>query len=197
MKLTKEQILQIRNFVSDRGIRYYDVQLEIIDHVACKVEDLMTADPNLTLDEAIAQTHAGFGETSFKIIEDTMRRSLQKKYWRLFRTIFISYLTPLYLLPEIGFIYLIYLLATKTDSADMPMDIVWIILLLPSLVSVIYAFKHQQDLGKKYKRRMLTVQMGAIVTTVVNLPVQLFIWFFLLSRPVSSLFGTSAHLHIH
>jgi len=36
MKLTPEQITQIKTFVADKGIIYPDVQLEIIDHVASR-----------------------------------------------------------------------------------------------------------------------------------------------------------------
>lgn len=190
MKLNKEQILKVKNFVSSHGIRYYDVQLEIIDHVACKVEELMTANATVTLNEAIAQTYAGFGVTGFKIVEDTMRKSLQKRYWKLFRTIFLSYLKPVYLPLEAGLVYLLYLLAKRTNSVDLSVDITWILLLSFILVQGIYRFNNSRNLIKNYKQRMLTVQMAVIVTSVVNLPLQLFILFFLLRTP--SVFGADA-----
>lgn len=190
MKLNKQQILRIRDFVSSHGIVYYDVQLEIIDHIACKVEELMTADPYLTFDEAIAQTHHSFGEAGFKVMEDTMRKSLQKRYWRLLRDTFLSYFKPVYLPLEVGFIYLIYLLAIKTNSVDISIDITWITLLLLFLIQVIYRFRDKQKLAKKYKRRMLAMQRGVIVASVVNIPLQLFIWVFLYGR-TSYLFETT------
>lgn len=186
MKLNKEQIIDIRNFVSDQGIRYYDVQLEIIDHVACKAEDLMTVDPNLTLDEVITQTHADFGVSGFVVVEDAMRKSLRKRYWRLFGTIFLSYLKPVYLLLEMGFIYLIYLLAKNTHSVDLSIDITWIMVIL---ITVIFGFNNNIRLRKKYKHRMLAMKISFIVTSIINLPVQLFIWFFLLGGRTPYLFG--------
>lgn len=185
MKLTNEQILEIRNFVGSHGIRYYDVQLEIIDHMACNVEQLMTAHPGLTLNEAIAQTHVEFGEAGFKVIQEAMRKSLQKRYWKLFRAVFTSYLKPVYLLLEVGLVYLICMFAKKTDTVDVPVDITWIVVFL---LSGILSFNNLRL--KKYKR-MLAMQMGVIVTSVVNVPIQLFIWFFLLG-PIPAVFGTVA-----
>lgn len=80
MKLNKEQLQQISAFISKRGFTYYDLQLEIIDHVACKVEELMTVDHTLRLDAAIQQTHDSFGVHGFSVFEDAMTQSLQKTY---------------------------------------------------------------------------------------------------------------------
>lgn len=172
MKLTPQQIAQIKTFISKRGFVYYDLQLEIIDHVASKIEELMTANPGLTLDDAIQITHGEFGVTGFSVFEDGMRNSLQKRYWKLFRTTFLSYLKPVYLPLEAGSVYLIYLLAKRCNSPDIAVDIAW---LAAFVLLLIYVLKNYRDL-KKYKR-MLTMQMGGIVLIVLNLPLQL--WMFL------------------
>ncbi|RKR82294.1 hypothetical protein BDD43_2470 [Mucilaginibacter gracilis] len=108
MKLTAQQINHIKLFIAKRGFTYPDVQLEIIDHVASRVEELMTESPELNLDEAIGITHAEFGVMGFSVFEDALINSLQQKYFKLFKTIFLSYLNWKYLPAMAAFIYLFY-----------------------------------------------------------------------------------------
>lgn len=41
MKLTKEQILQIEDYLTKKGIKYIDIRFEILDHISTDVEALM------------------------------------------------------------------------------------------------------------------------------------------------------------
>lgn len=84
MKLNANQINQIKAFVADKGIKYPDVQLEAIDHVASRVEELMTVDVQLTIDEAIGITNVEFGAAGFKIFEKGMSAALRKKNYKFF-----------------------------------------------------------------------------------------------------------------
>lgn len=97
MKLTPEQISQIKAFISNRGFTYPDVQLEIIDHVASRVEVLLTEKPQFDIDEAIRIAHGEFGIMGFSVFEDVMVSNLQKKYFKLFYTTFFSYFNWKYL----------------------------------------------------------------------------------------------------
>jgi hypothetical protein len=170
MKLNKEQINQVKNFISKRGFTYYDVQLEIIDHVACKVEDLMTADPGLSLDEAIAQTHAGFGVMGFSVVEDAMRASLQKRYWKQYSTAFGANLQLKFLPLIAGFIYVVYMINKIINAPVILFNATWILVFLLVLIWFIVTRKDQQ----KHKR-MLSAQMGGIAAIVINVPLQLYI----------------------
>lgn len=91
MTLTKEQISDIRNFISKKGIKYLDVQMEIIDHTASAVEERMTADQSLSFEQALKETHASFGIFGFGGLESSIINSLRSRYNRSFWNIFISF----------------------------------------------------------------------------------------------------------
>lgn len=82
MKLTQQQIEYIRTFIKQRGFTAMDLQLEIIDHVACRIEEKMGKNPALSFEAALQQTHAEFGVLGFGQLEAAMVSSLRKKYFR-------------------------------------------------------------------------------------------------------------------
>jgi hypothetical protein len=86
MTLSKSDLQKIREFISKRGFTEPDLQMEIVDHVACRVEVIMIADGKLDLQQAIELTHAEFGVMGFSVFEDGMRSTLQKRYWQVFKS---------------------------------------------------------------------------------------------------------------
>ncbi len=91
MKLTKEQITSIKEFIAQKGFKYLDVQMEILDHVASVVEEKMTADTALSFDNALKQTHASFGVFGFSTVEDSIMNAMGKKYSKVFWSSFLSF----------------------------------------------------------------------------------------------------------
>ena len=85
MTLSKSQIEHIRSFINARGFVHIEVEMEILDHVASSVENLMEAEPELTLDEAIQKVHRSFGVMGFSSFEDEVKANLGKKIFRLYR----------------------------------------------------------------------------------------------------------------
>lgn len=163
MKLNKEQLQQISAFISKRGFTHHDLKLEILDHMACKVEELMSADHSLTIDQAISKTHAQFGALGLSVFEDAMRDSLRKKYWRYFRENAASYFRPKYLPLVIGGALLIYLLAWKVHNVQTVFYTSWGILIVSMIADGLIKYQ------RLYRyRSMLTMQMGNISLITVS-----------------------------
>ena len=163
MKLSVEQINLIKAFVSRRGFTYPDVQLEIIDHVASRVEQLITDNPKLSLEEAINITHGEFGEMGFSVFEDSMISSLQKKYFKLFYTIFFSFFKWQYL-PAMGItVYLIQKIYIIVNQPKMFVIVGCGALLMALLFnSIWFNLKH-----KKYNK-LLTMKMGNVYLLIFS-----------------------------
>ena len=81
MKLNKQQLEYIRTFVRQQGFTAIDLQIEIIDHVACSIEEKLGENPALTFEEALQQTHAAFGVSGFGELKAAMAKSLREKYF--------------------------------------------------------------------------------------------------------------------
>jgi hypothetical protein len=94
MKLDKDQIDQLKKLISYKGYPQVDVQYEILDHVACKVEVLMEENPQLSLPDAFRKVHASFGVFGFAELEESYVKMISKRmtgyYWEELRNLFTS-----------------------------------------------------------------------------------------------------------
>jgi hypothetical protein len=94
MKLTSEQIAQIKSWISKRGFTHTDVQYEIIDHVASAIEDKIEDNPELGLEEAFFEVHKSFGVFGFQTFEESIANRLNKEllrsYWSACKEILFS-----------------------------------------------------------------------------------------------------------
>lgn len=82
MKLTLEQINQLKQWISKRGFTHLDVQLEIIDHVACAIEEKLEKDSSKSLEVAFKEVHASFGVMGFSSLEESISKRVQKQVWQ-------------------------------------------------------------------------------------------------------------------
>ena len=91
--LTNEQIDQLFTFCEKHHVHHYDVQAELVDHLANAVEERMVKDENLSFESALAVVHAAFGVLGFAGIVNARSRSLSSRYRKLKKQLFFSYFT--------------------------------------------------------------------------------------------------------
>jgi hypothetical protein len=72
-------------FTRNVGVQYYDVQVELVDHLASEIEAEMGADLTLSFDEALHRAYASFGPKGFKHIirqkENAISLQFRKICW--------------------------------------------------------------------------------------------------------------------
>lgn len=83
-KLTPEQIEELFEYCYFRSVFHYDVQIEIVDHLATAIEKLWETNPEMPFEEAIYLVGEQFGgDLGFETIKKEKEKTLRKKYWRL------------------------------------------------------------------------------------------------------------------
>ncbi len=100
------QIQFLHKFCEQHYVRYYDVQVELVDHLAAAIEQEQEQDPGLDFTQAVNKVYKGFGITGFSKMVGAYERSARKRYNRKFYQIFKSYFTP----PRIFFTLLLFLI---------------------------------------------------------------------------------------
>ena len=81
IELSKEQIAMLFTFVEKKGVRYKDVQYELVDHLASAIEEDMNADKNLNFEAALKSVYSKFPITGFdKFLREKEKAMLS--YWR-------------------------------------------------------------------------------------------------------------------
>ncbi|TDE46677.1 hypothetical protein E0I26_00925 [Flavobacterium rhamnosiphilum] len=92
MKLTAQQIDQLYLFTRQHYVEYYDLQTELVDHLANAIETEWEQNPKLTFDEVLNKEFSKFGVFGFMDVVESRQMALGKKYNRLvfqhFKTFF-------------------------------------------------------------------------------------------------------------
>ncbi|PZR23710.1 MAG: hypothetical protein DI535_23440 [Citrobacter freundii] len=87
--LTNEQIQELHAFCYKHSVRYYDVQVELVDHLANAIEAQMEANPQLTFEDALRNVYKGFGVMGFGPLvaakQKAVDKQARKQLWRSFR----------------------------------------------------------------------------------------------------------------
>ncbi|PZP46025.1 MAG: hypothetical protein DI598_12625 [Pseudopedobacter saltans] len=70
-ELTHEQIQKIENYCEQQGVIFYDVKLEIVDHIATIIEQQLIHNSTLTFESIFHSTNTGFDKKAInKIIKE-------------------------------------------------------------------------------------------------------------------------------
>lgn len=65
-ELTPAQIAYLFSFCRKHFIPYYDLQIELVAHLAHAIEHLMGEQPQLEFEETLAAVYREFGATGFR-----------------------------------------------------------------------------------------------------------------------------------
>lgn len=82
-KLTEAQINLLFLFCEQEEVRYYDVQIELVDHLASGIEQKWVQSPEMLFDEALWSVFDDFGPAGFSRVKAMKERALHKKYNRV------------------------------------------------------------------------------------------------------------------
>jgi hypothetical protein len=91
-KLTSKQIDHLFNFTRQHYVEYFDVQSELVDHLANAIETEWQENPNLSFDEALSKEFKKFGVFGFMDVVEQKQKQLRRKYhsiiWSHFKEFF-------------------------------------------------------------------------------------------------------------
>lgn len=83
-KLTQEQIGQLFEFCQKRKVREFEIQAELVDHLASSIENELEQDTALSFYEALNIAYRKFGENGFAEIIKSKKKAFRHKYNILF-----------------------------------------------------------------------------------------------------------------
>jgi len=81
-RVTKNQITELFDFVRRKRVRFYDLQVELVDHLATGIEQIWEAEPELSFERARDRVYREFGITGFAHVVDARMQAISKQVWR-------------------------------------------------------------------------------------------------------------------
>lgn len=187
MKLIKEEIQFIEDYLIKNGVKYWDVRLELLDHIVSAVED-KTENSGVSFNEALIEVHKGFGNTAntfgigltsvfnkalysdnkgfnkFTLLKQKeLGRKLRKQIWK---TVLDNFKTVKFLLECV---LIILLLLTVFQYSEKIALILGIAIVFAPYTYIIYYSINKKFIRKSLNMSLVTNQLFSLVM-LVQLP---------------------------
>lgn len=102
--ITEVQYESLFAFCRKHYVQYYDVQVELVDHLAEAIEEKLKLNPKLNFEQALESVYAGFGIKGFADIVATRMEMISKKSRKQKWKLFFAYFT----IPKIAMTICLY-----------------------------------------------------------------------------------------
>ncbi|WP_457610560.1 hypothetical protein [Lutibacter sp.] len=150
MKLSSNQIQNLYKFTRQHYVEHFDVQTELVDHLANDIEQIWQDQPKLSFEQARDISFKKFGVFGFVDVVEARSKALNKKYWELVWSIFKQFFT----IPHILISITIFLaIAVGFDLFSVKM-----VLLTISIGGILALFFRLYFLQKEKKKRFKQTQ---------------------------------------
>lgn len=157
MTLSTEHIQQLFDFIRRKYVHFYDLQSEIVDHLAAAIEDKMSGNKKLSFEQALDEVYRDFGIFGFAHVVREKEKQLDRQAQRMLWKEVVSLFTWPYLL-----LSMLILISLYTLTLIISMEVVVIITFV---VSVSYfsicAYKTIKSPKSLKKLRMLNYYQPA------------------------------------
>jgi hypothetical protein len=180
-KLSLEQIEDLYAFCNEQDVPYYDVQIELVDHLANAIEQKWKENPSLSYDKALWAVFDQFGISGFRKIRRAKEKELRKKYFRLQW----KHIAEFFCLPKIILtisLSLIFFTILRATANNLIFGLVFIGLLWPCyLIYKIYIYPRKYRLEVTDGMSFLMVEhqktLHRSFTQLAYLPINVFTFF--------------------
>ncbi|KAA5534112.1 hypothetical protein [Paenimyroides baculatum] len=170
MELSAEQIEQLFDFTKKHFVEYYDVQVELVDHLANAIEDQWKENPNILFEDALQTEFKKFGIFGFTGLVEQKQVALQNHYWRLIKKELIDFFSIPKIIFSAALFYILFQIFANPNEWMVANDYV----ILISIVAITVAVFVYQKISFKTPKKWLIQNTANYLYT---LPISLLIYF--------------------
>jgi hypothetical protein len=164
MKLTKNQIEELYKFTRKHYVYYYDVQSELVDHLANDIESAWVETPNLSFEEARDKSFKKFGIFGFMDVIEAKQKQMSKRYRKIIWRFFSEWFTMPKLLTTGVIFSIIYLFLKIPYSEYILLGSLFILV----IYDLIFQYKNRKKEQKKEKSKEKTFLLEAMIGDTRN-----------------------------
>lgn len=153
-QLTPENIERLYRFTREHYVEWYDLQTELVDHLANAIETEWQENPSISFEDALQKEFRKFGVFGFMDVVEKRQIALNRKYGRIVWKHFKEFLTFPKIALSIVFTGLLYWLQHSTD-AQIIRNILFVAILAMALVQIIRNVRFQNRKARSDEKRWL------------------------------------------
>lgn len=176
MTLSAVQIEKLYAFTRQHYVEYYDLQTELVDHLANAIEAQWEANPKLTFEEALQMEFKKFGIFGFMDVVGKRKAALHRRYNKMV----VSELNTFFSIPKIigtvsSMAIVYYLLKYLQEGYELMQWLIAFLVISFAIGMVVLTRKQKKETAKTGKRWLLKdIIFGySSVAGVMNFMVQI------------------------
>ncbi|PID68870.1 MAG: hypothetical protein CR968_00775 [Flavobacteriia bacterium] len=180
MKLTDQHIDELFQFTRKHFVEWYDLQCELVDHLANDIEQIWVDNPSLTFEEAKMQSFKKFGIFGFMDVVDKRRAVMEKRYRKLIWSAYVKYFKIPKIVLTVASIVALVAVFRLVNHNEVIIGLIGLVLMAFPFY-VFYKFgknlkARQERTGKKYMYESAIGNLGGLLS-LTYLPMQMMIQF--------------------
>ena len=148
MKLTDTNITELYKFTRKHFVEHYDVQTELVDHLANDIEAIWEENPNLSFEKARDNSFKKFGVFGFMNVVEEKKKQLGKRY----RKVLWSYVKEWFGFPKALLSISIFLIFYYILQLTVGIYILGILLFILAISDVYFATKLKREFDKRTQK---------------------------------------------
>jgi len=178
-KITPLQIERLFQFTDEHFVDYYDVQLELVDHLANAIEEQWQENPNKDFETVLQEEFKKFGVFGFLEVVEARQVAMQKRYHQLMWKEAKEFLKlPKVFLTAACFM-VFFTIITRVSLGIYILTVSLFLLVIGSWIKIISNNKREKAIAKKENRKPYLLESLLLQTgqagVYANFPFQIFI----------------------
>ena len=173
-KLTEDQIQELYKFTRAHFVYHFDLQTELVDHLANGIESLQAKNPHLSFQEALDKEFKKFGVFGFQDVIADRSKALSKKYWKIILRFYKEFFSLPKILLTLLLCVLLFIVLKETALGYQQYAItgVFLLFLIPATIKLV---QYHRILKKKDRKWMLEEMLLANIGMInfIQIPIQL------------------------
>ena len=164
MKLTNLQIDNLYKFTRQHYVYHYDVQTELVDHLANDIEEIWEENPKITFENARDKSFKKFGIFGFMDVIEAKQKQMNKRYWK----ILVRFAKEWFTLPKIittSLIFLGFFFLLQIQYSEYIFLGTLLILIIFEMIAI---YKIRKEHKKKEKENEKIFLLEAMIGTTKN-----------------------------
>lgn len=180
-RLTNEHIEQLFAFTKKHLVEHYDVQVELVDHLANAIEDQWKANPNISFEDALEKEFKKFGVFGFTGLVEQKQNELHKYYNKKMWKEIVQFVS----IPKIILTVCLYFILYNFLKSFQPWSeiVLYVLLLIGFIYMIVDGFRFIYQMKKQQKQTQRSWLIQSVASQVYSMPtigfVPVYIQFFL------------------
>lgn len=177
-KITKENIDSLYTFTKNHFVEYYDLQTELVDHLANDIELMWQEEPNISFEESKTKAFKKFGIFGFMESIEQKQKAINKKYMRY---LWIE-LKKWFAIPQIITTITLFLVFYLSFTTSYAMHLLIIFYLIIAFFGVYKSItlknnfkKREQKANKKWLLEEIIFRQAGVNSLVLLTQIQVFL----------------------